>query len=445
MAAVTNRVIPKQTEQVQADLKRVRRRVEDGDKLVRGDSGPAVKALQRSLRRAGVYSGKITGDFDRDTKKAVISFQRSRGLQVTGKVGKGMARALRDNTLFQDDMFEKPARRGQAGSDVMQAERRLAALGYRTGKVDGVYTKKTAEAVKAFRADNPELADNNGKLNHKVWENLQQAFQSGVVQGGRSSNLRPGDEGKAVRQAERKLDKLGFEVGKVDGKYNAATAAAVAQFQRRNDIKVTGRINERTAKVLDKEAERAQGPKPHKTRRDWFISQFRGKYNTNEDTYSNNGNCGPTSVTMIASAFGKVDIKGHKADAAIERSRRRFGQSQSEQAGTTISGARKALSSYGLNTKLHKGKPSQDMLKRMKSELDKGKLITTVVVPKYFSESLTNGHFTVVTAIKNGKVYLNDPGTNRGPMVISKREFLRCLKLRHAKDSSTFGWVTAKG
>jgi len=445
MAAVTNRVLPDQVKQVRTDLRRINRAIDDGSRLKRGDKGPAVKSLQRALRDAGVYHGEIDGKFDGGVEKAVKRFQRAHDLHAGGKVGQKVLKELRGNNLFLEDHFEKPAKRGQGGKDVRQAERRLNALGYRTGKVDGIFDDKTARAVRAFRKDHDNLNNDSSKLNRKVWENLQQAFQSQVVNKGRPDVQRPGDKSKAVRKTEKRLEAIGLEPGKVDGRYTAATASAVATFQRREGIKVTGRVNERTTKALAEEAKRAQGPSPHASRGKWFISQFRGKYNRNEDTYSDNGNCGPTSVTMIASAFGKVNIKGHRADAAIEKSRKRFGQSLDEHKGTTVFGARKALESYGLNTSLHRAKPSRDTLKNMKKQLAKGKLVLCNVVPKFFSERLTNGHFTVVTAIKNGKVYLNDPGTNRGPMTISTKEFLRCLKLRHSKESSTFGWIAAKG
>lgn len=438
MGAVVNRVLPAKAEVVSKDLDRVRRAAADGDPLVLGDRGPAVEALQRSLRRAGVYSGPISGSFDRDTRQAVQQFQAARQLHVTGRVNEGTAHALRDNTLFLADAFEQPARRGQAGADVLHAEQRLAALGYRTGKVDGVFSEKTAQAVKALRADDPELADGRGALDRTVWQNLQQAYQSQVVNGGRRREQSPGDQGKAVRQAERQLDRLGYDVGKVDGQYDAATAAAVAQFQRRNELDVTGRIDDRTAKTIDK-----AGPSPHASRKEWFISQYRGTYNRNEDVGDKNGNCGPTSVAMIACAFGKRDIRKHKADGLIEEARRRIGQSQNERSGTTISGLRQALKSYGLHATLDQGKPTADTLKRMKADLAEGKLVLANVVPKYFSEKLKYGHFTVVTAIKDGKVYLNDPGTNQGPKVVDADEFLRCLRLRHHQDPDTFGQLTS--
>jgi hypothetical protein len=52
-----------------------------------GDSGPAVTRLQDLLRRAGSYSGPVSGRFDEATAEAVLSFQRAHFLETDGWVG----------------------------------------------------------------------------------------------------------------------------------------------------------------------------------------------------------------------------------------------------------------------------------------------------------------------------------------------------------------------
>lgn len=56
-----------------------------------GDKGLAVKELQRILKI------KITGYFDTETEKAVIQFQKSKGLKADGVVGPKTAKALNLN------------------------------------------------------------------------------------------------------------------------------------------------------------------------------------------------------------------------------------------------------------------------------------------------------------------------------------------------------------
>jgi hypothetical protein len=51
-------------------------------------SGPPVARLQDLLRRVGVYDGPASGRFDAATSAAVLDFQRSRFLQVDGRIGR---------------------------------------------------------------------------------------------------------------------------------------------------------------------------------------------------------------------------------------------------------------------------------------------------------------------------------------------------------------------
>lgn len=164
----------------------------------------------------------------------------------------------------------------------------------------------------------------------------------------------------------------------------------------------------------------------HDSRTSWFMSQTHGVYNSNEDTWGNS-NCGPTSLAMIAKAFGKISPGPEGVDAAIEDARRRMGQSQNERDYTSTTGLVKGAQSYGLSA----AAKHADSLATIQSELNANRLVIASVVPKYLSPlSIGGGHFTVVTAIKDGKVYLNDPWRNNGPMVVDAKVFEDALKSR---------------
>jgi hypothetical protein len=62
--------------------------------LHRGDSGAAVRALQRRLAAAGVDPGPVDGKFGPRTAAAVRTFQRRHGLDVTGRTDLDTATAL---------------------------------------------------------------------------------------------------------------------------------------------------------------------------------------------------------------------------------------------------------------------------------------------------------------------------------------------------------------
>jgi len=170
----------------------------------------------------------------------------------------------------------------------------------------------------------------------------------------------------------------------------------------------------------------AAGARAQQTPKAWFISQYRGAYNSREDA-AGNGNCGPTSVAMLAKAFGKIDPGAAGADAAIEDARRRVGESRSEYKGTSVAGLARGLESYGLDAKTM----WSVNIPKLKAELAKGRLLICHVIPSYLNPNTrSTGHYTTVYAIRDGKVYLNDPARTAGPVVVSERAFMEGVRRR---------------
>lgn len=64
--------------------------------LRRGDKGRAVKELQRQLAVAGLYAGRLDGDFGKITFDAVSELQRRRGLRIDGVAEPTTRSALSD-------------------------------------------------------------------------------------------------------------------------------------------------------------------------------------------------------------------------------------------------------------------------------------------------------------------------------------------------------------
>lgn len=144
---------------VRADDAAMNKTVSRGDWMTRGDTGDDVKALQRGLKAAGLFSGPVDGKFGVALKTSVQTFQRQKGLVVDGEVGPQTLGALRENNLFVADHFAQPAKVGQAGKDILGIEKKMHAMGIDTGKVDGVFDQKTLKAVRGLRAKDPELGD----------------------------------------------------------------------------------------------------------------------------------------------------------------------------------------------------------------------------------------------------------------------------------------------
>lgn len=166
----------------------------------------------------------------------------------------------------------------------------------------------------------------------------------------------------------------------------------------------------------------AAAESPAHARRDaWFIAQNGGWSNPLEDV-AGNQNCGPACVAMIAKAFGRVGAGPASADAVVEATRSMMGATPDELQPTDTSQLVAGAANYGLPARHLVGAD----LAALQAELAAGRLPIACVAPRYFDPAASGGHFTVVTAIRGGMVYLNDPGNPAGPMAIPVQQFQAC-------------------
>ena len=65
-----------------------------GAQYAAGDAGPAVAAIQTSLKDAGYFGGQVDGKFTAMTRQAVLKFQKDSGLKADGIVEEKTYKAL---------------------------------------------------------------------------------------------------------------------------------------------------------------------------------------------------------------------------------------------------------------------------------------------------------------------------------------------------------------
>jgi len=116
-----------------------------------------VAALQIGLRAHGLDPGPIDGVRGPLTTKALVAFQRAKGIRPTGRLGRDTRCALgiRGRPL----LGQRELRIGAVGWDVAVLEFRLRRFGLDARAVDGRFTQSTAAALRRFQQSRRLAAD----------------------------------------------------------------------------------------------------------------------------------------------------------------------------------------------------------------------------------------------------------------------------------------------
>ena len=120
-----------------------------------GSKGKAVRKLQNRLSKLGYPVGKVDGVWGDDTQFAVNLFQSAIGYTEHRYASAAMQEKLYSKKAPVYDPY-MPLKEGKKGTPVKLMQQRLFDLGYFTTndvekEVDGVYGKRTTEAIKLFQ------------------------------------------------------------------------------------------------------------------------------------------------------------------------------------------------------------------------------------------------------------------------------------------------------
>ena len=126
-----------------------------------GSEGNEVTTLQNRLIALGYLAGSADGKFGRDTKSAVIAFQKANGLSADGVVGADTSAKLYASNVVSNTVSSTQTLRVGAVSDaVRDMQNRLITLGYlENGEADGKFGVKTSLALIEFQKANGLSAD----------------------------------------------------------------------------------------------------------------------------------------------------------------------------------------------------------------------------------------------------------------------------------------------
>ncbi len=255
-----------------------------------GSRGADVATVQARLNKLGYNAGAADGIFGRRTYNAVVAFQRANGLSVDGIVGKntraklfsakttpsrgGSSSSGSKNTGTSTASITSTLRRGSRGSQVTTLQKRLNTLGYNAGTADGIFGRRTYNAVVAFQRANGLSVDGivgkntRAKLfSAKTTPSRGGSSSSGSKNTGTStasitSTLRRGSRGSQVTTLQKRLNTLGYNAGTADGIFGGRTYNAVVAFQRANGLSVDGIVGRNTVAKLFSNIAPKPDPKP---------------------------------------------------------------------------------------------------------------------------------------------------------------------------------------
>ncbi len=143
-----------------------------------------------------------------------------------------------------------PLRLGDSGWRVRLLQSRLHQLDLHSEVVTDRFDRETQSGVATVQRRRGWAAD--GVLDERTWVKIVSLTEEptsdalhNIYQPGRPL-LERGDTGIWVRQVQARLKQLQWFSGKVSGRYARSTSAAVAGFQEKRRIPVTGAVDRRT-------------------------------------------------------------------------------------------------------------------------------------------------------------------------------------------------------
>lgn len=225
--------------------------------LHKGMNGDSVLSLQNALVGAGYLARAVDGDYGSTTMKAVEEFQRDKGLRVTGIVDPETMKAV-------EQAVEKGYRigggiiyaQGNRGEEIVSLQNKLIRYGYLVSDADGVFGDDTVRAVKKLQKEHEIPL--SGAVDEATWKVLCVEKKQNLEKRDKSIVYTTGDRGKNIEQLQKKLRKLEYLDGEIDGIYGSDTAHAVTNFQIEEGLKDTGSVDQNTLDAMNRRYEIAQ-------------------------------------------------------------------------------------------------------------------------------------------------------------------------------------------
>lgn len=126
---------------------------------------------------------------------------------------------------------------------IRQIQQALNKKGFHAGNADGTWGEETRQAVRNFQK--AQDIKQTGQLDERTVSALGVQFDQASLHYD-VQNLKP----EHIRAVQRNLNQKGFDAGEVDGIWDDETRSALRNFQKSQNMKQTGALDQKTATAL---------------------------------------------------------------------------------------------------------------------------------------------------------------------------------------------------
>lgn len=202
--------------------------------LSQGNTGDAVKAIQRRLKELGYFDGDIGGNYLTKTEAAVRLFQAAVGYPQDGVATPELQELLFSSSAPAYSAPSDPNQlttlsQGDRGEAVRRLQQRLIELGWLSGSADGDFGGATANALYQFQYRMGLATDGVASI-----EAQECLFSSDAPAYVEYHDLQPGATGDEVRAIQNRLIQLGYlenNEANTDGIYGDSLVSALKNLQ----------------------------------------------------------------------------------------------------------------------------------------------------------------------------------------------------------------------
>ncbi|WP_060678187.1 peptidoglycan-binding protein [Virgibacillus halodenitrificans] len=198
-----------------------------------GDRNKEIINIKNKLNAIGFGQIKVTDYFGSYTKEKVEEFQNYFGLQATGTANAETLEKL-------DQVYYSPFQEGNRHNETEELKKKLNRLGFGDILVTTYYGAFTATQVKSFQ-------DYYGLKVNGIADEVTRKKMDEIL----ASPLQQGKHHEKMIEIKEKLNRLGYGPITVTTYFGSYTEKQVKEFQRNNDLRVSGILDEVSMKKLN--------------------------------------------------------------------------------------------------------------------------------------------------------------------------------------------------